>query len=106
MLKDPHPETTSLRDDAQLASRAAEMIKALAHPIRLRIIALLCEGRQHDTALAGHLGAKQSIVSQQLRILRSHNLVRVTRTEGHAYYHIAKPRLQEMIRCIEGCSVR
>jgi ArsR family transcriptional regulator len=79
------------------------MIKALAHPIRLRIIALLCQDRQHVTALARQLEAKQAIISQQLRILRIHGLVEVGRESGFAYYRLAEPQLRELIHCIEGC---
>lgn len=99
------PSRSTLGTDPQLASRAAEMIKALGHPVRLRIVALLCDGPRHVTALAQQLGAKQSIVSQQLRILRSHRLVQVMRANGHAYYRIARPELQEMIRCVTGCTL-
>jgi len=93
-----------LRRDAPFAARASEMIKAVGHPIRLRIIALLCESEQHVSALAQRLEAKQSIVSQQLRILRSHSLVDVVRSNGFAYYRIAEPGLRSLVQCIEGCS--
>jgi ArsR family transcriptional regulator len=92
-----------LTQSKNLAKHAAEMIKALGHPIRLRIIALLCQKRQHVTALAERLGAKQAIISQQLRILRIHGLVEVGRESGFAYYRLAEPKLRELIHCIEGC---
>lgn len=93
----------ALRADRQRACRAAERIKALAHPLRLRIVALLCAGPTHVSALAEELGVRQSIVSQQLRILRNHGLVGVERRDGHAFYHVAEPGLPALIRCIEGC---
>ena len=93
----------ALRADRQRASRAAETIKALAHPLRLRIVALLCAGPTHVTALADALRVGQSIVSQQLRILRSRGLVGVERRDGHAFYRIAEPGLPALIHCIDGC---
>jgi ArsR family transcriptional regulator len=91
--------------EPDFAVNASEMIKAVGHPIRLRLIALLCQGDAHVSALSQQTGAKQSIVSQQLRILRSHGLVRATRNEGFAYYRIAEPKLVDLVRCIEGCSL-
>ena len=80
------------------------MLKAVAHPLRLRIVALLCGGPQNVNAIAERMGAPQSIVSQQLRILRLKNLVDVQRRDGFAFYELVEMRLQELIRCMEGCS--
>lgn len=91
--------------DPQRAAKAAEIVKALGHPLRLRLIAILCESDEHVSAMAEQLGAKQSIVSQQLRILRIQGLVDVVRQNGHAYYRLAEPRLRQLVQCIEGCSV-
>ena len=92
----------SICEDTVRATRSAEMIKALSHPIRLQIVALLCAGPTHVTAMAEGLGLKQSIVSQQLRILRMSSLVARERQEGFTYYHLVEPRLRELIRCVEG----
>lgn len=87
------------------AMRAAEMIKAMAHPIRLRIIALLCDQPLHVSALTEHLQLKQAVVSQQLRILRMHGLVESERLDGFSYYRLANPRLKSFLNCVEGCSI-
>jgi ArsR family transcriptional regulator len=84
----------------------AEVLKALAHPLRLRIVALLCEGETHVNDLAERLEVKQAIVSQQLRILRMRRLVDVARRNGFAVYRLAEPQLPELLRCMDGCSLR
>jgi ArsR family transcriptional regulator len=81
----------------------AEVLKAVAHPLRLRIVASLCEGETHVGALAERLGARQAIVSQQLRILRSHGLVAATRTGGYARYRLVEKNLRGLVRCMENC---
>lgn len=86
------------------AEHVAELFKALAHPIRLRIIAILCRGEEHVSGLAEQLGCKQAIVSQQLRILRMRRIVDVARRNGFAHYRLAEPNLREMIRCMERCA--
>jgi ArsR family transcriptional regulator len=89
--------------DADRAVHVAEVLKAVAHPLRLRIVASLCEGEAHVGALADKLGASQAIVSQQLRILRSHGLVAATRAGGFARYRLVERNLRGLVRCMENC---
>ena len=84
------------------AEQLAEILKGLAHPLRLRIVACLGEGSRHVSALAEELGAPQAIVSQQLRILRMHRLVGVRREGGLAHYSLAEPRLRKLLACLDG----
>jgi DNA-binding transcriptional ArsR family regulator len=90
--------------DALRATEVAEILKAVAHPLRLRIIAILCAEEISVNALAARLGAPQAVVSQQLRILRMHRLVVAARQNGHASYRLREPRLRDLVRCVEGCA--
>jgi ArsR family transcriptional regulator len=96
-------ENPGLADDAERAGRAAEVLKALAHPLRLRIVALLCAEPLHVNALAERLDTNPAIVSQQLRILRLERLVEAERLDGLAHYRLLEPKLRTMLRCIDGC---
>ena len=53
--------------------------------------------------LAERLSVPQSIVSQQLRILRMRQLVASTRKNGHSLYRLTEPLLKKVIRCMESC---
>jgi ArsR family transcriptional regulator len=79
------------------------MLKALAHPIRLRIVAILCDQDEHVSNLAKRLNLNQAMVSQQLRILRMRGLVKATRKNGYAHYELGKSHLKQMVSCIETC---
>ncbi len=92
-----------LKNDGPRAAHLAEVLKAVAHPLRLRIIALLCQGEEHVNALADRLAAPQPVVSQQLRILRSNGLVAATRQDGFARYRLLEPALRELVCCMERC---
>jgi DNA-binding transcriptional ArsR family regulator len=92
-----------ISSDASRATHVAEVLKAVAHPLRLRIVASLCEAEAHVGALAERLGASQAIVSQQLRILRSHGLVAATRAGGFARYRLVEKNLRGLVRCMENC---
>lgn len=92
----------ALIDDTR-AERAAEVLKAVAHPLRIRIVALLCRGERHVNGLADDLATPQPIVSQQLRILRARGLVAATRDNGFARYRLAEPALRDLVCCMERC---
>jgi ArsR family transcriptional regulator len=94
----------AIRHDPARATHIAEVLKAVAHPLRLRIVATLCRGAVNVGLLAERLGAPPPIVSQQLRILRSNGLVAATRANGHAIYRLAEPALEGLVCCMERCS--
>ena len=93
----------SLAEARPRAAYLADVLKALAHPARLQIVAALCEGDENVIGLAGRLGMPQAIVSQQLRILRMSGLVAAERSKGFARYSLAQPRLRQLVSCLEGC---
>jgi len=81
------------------------MLKALGHPVRLRIIALLCGSDFNVSELAERLGLAQAVISQQLRILRMSRLVEVRRENGFALYSLGEPSLRRLIDCMQSCAV-
>ncbi len=89
--------------EPEAAQVAAELFKALGHPLRLRIVAALACGPMHVTALAEKLDTPQPFVSQQLRRLKSAGLVAAQTHQGHAYYEIVEPHLFQMLKCLGQC---
>src|SRR5512138_3136351 len=101
----PMAKTRPLRSDPRRAEHIAEVLKAVAHPLRIRMVAVLCcAGEETVGNLAERVGAPQPIVSQQLRILRAQGLVAVTREGGFARYRISEPALHDLVGCMEKCS--
>jgi ArsR family transcriptional regulator len=94
---------STITDDAIFSEHLAGILKALAHPARLRIVAALGEGRVSVGDLARRLDLAQAIVSQQLRILRMEGLVESERSGGYALYALAEPRLKALLKCLEKC---
>lgn len=64
---------------------AAEVLKAMAHPIRLGVIELLAGGEKTVTELYEALDCSQSMMSQQLKLLSQQKLVAL-RKEGTQKY--------------------
>jgi ArsR family transcriptional regulator, lead/cadmium/zinc/bismuth-responsive transcriptional repressor len=77
--------------------RAARIFRAAGDAARLRLLDQLLEGERCVTELADSVGANLSTVSQQLRTLRSEELV-LTRREGkHVYYSLADQHVADLI---------
>jgi DNA-binding transcriptional ArsR family regulator len=93
----------AISSDSARAAHVAEVLKAVAHPLRLRIIAILVEEDANVGALAERLGAEQAIVSQQLRILRHNGLVAADREGGFATYRLVERNLEALVACMERC---
>lgn len=75
-------------DASDLAGFKTEFFKALAHPLRIRIIDSLREGEIGVNDLCARLDVEQSTVSQQLALLRSRNIVTGRKEGQNVYYSI------------------
>ncbi len=94
----------SFSDNTDRAEQIAELLRALAHPLRLRIIAVLSAGvNDNVTGLAQRLGVSQSFVSHHLRILHSKGFLVSMRSGSSVRYSLARPRLKELVDYLEGC---
>jgi DNA-binding transcriptional ArsR family regulator len=89
----PHGETSEAR-----------IAKALAHPLRARILQRLGERVASPGDLADELGAPLGVVSYHVRMLRDYDCVELVRTEPrrgalqHFYKAIERPELGEQWR--------
>jgi len=80
-----------------LQSFKAEFFKALAHPIRVRLLEVLRHGERSVQELQTRLDLDQSIGSQQLAILRAKNIV-IARKEGTTVrYEIRDPLVGDLL---------
>ena len=82
----------------QLQIFKAEFFKALAHPLRIRILELLLEGERSVQEIQSALDLDQPIVSQQLAILRAKNIVEPRKQGASIRYAVRDPALGELLR--------
>jgi ArsR family transcriptional regulator len=79
---------------------AAEFLRALAHPMRLRILCRLLDGECAVSGFESELGMKQPNLSQQLAALREARLV-VTRREAKSiFYRLADARVEGVLAAL------
>lgn len=75
----------------------AEFFKALAHPLRVRVLDALREGPVSVNEMRERLGVEQSTLSQQLAVLRAKRLV-VTQRQGTTIrYQISDPAIWTLL---------
>ena len=75
----------------------AEFFKALAHPVRIRLLEVLRRGERSVQELQAALDLDQSTVSQQLAVLRAKHVV-VARKEGTTVrYAVRDPRVGALL---------
>jgi len=88
-----------MKQSRELQTLKAEFFRALAHPVRIRLLEVLSSsGAQSVQALQQKLAIDQPIVSQQLARLRASGIV-VSRKEGTTvWYALADPRLADLLR--------
>ena len=79
---------------------AAECLKVMAHPVRLKIVNILMQGEfaVHEIAELCHTLPNQAC--EHLRLLKGHGLLSSKRRGRTVYYRIATPRLPKLIECI------
>lgn len=83
--------------DANLQQFKAEFFKALAHPMRIRILEVLSEGERNVNELQSILGSEGSAVSQQLAVLRAKNLVNTVKEGTTVVYSLRDPLLKDLL---------
>lgn len=75
----------------------AEFFKALAHPMRIRILELLSEGEKNVNELQAILGSEGSAVSQQLAVLRGKNVVTSVKEGTTVIYSLRDPLIKDLL---------
>ncbi|MBO0999661.1 winged helix-turn-helix transcriptional regulator [Bacillus sp. SD075] len=75
----------------------AEFFKALAHPLRIKILELLVEGDKNVNEIQNLIGSEGSAVSQQLTVLRAKNIVTGTKDGNRVIYSLRDPMIIELL---------
>lgn len=83
--------------DRNIQQFKADFFKALAHPMRIRILEILSQGERNVNELQVMLGSEGSAVSQQLAILRAKNLVNSVKEGTTVIYSLRDPLISDLL---------
>ena|SRR6185369_1749099 len=90
-------ESLLLTNDADIFL-ASSSLKAMAHPLRLKILCML--GQVHEASvqdIVDQMGTSQSNISQHLSILRENDIVTTRKDANKVYYRIGDSNILNLI---------
>lgn len=85
---------------------AAECLRALAHPVRLRMVQLLLGGRYTVGELAQDCAIPDNLASENLRLMQRCGFLMSERDGRRVYYRVAEPHLRNLMACVESRFLR
>lgn len=91
------PRLTSL----EALGQAAECLRVLAHPHRLRMIQMLLQGDHIVTELAEACDIPTAMASEHLRLMQRCGFLSSQKQGRKVYYHVTEPHLKHILQCIE-----
>jgi DNA-binding transcriptional ArsR family regulator len=81
---------------------AAECLRTVAHPCRLRMLQMLLSGSYTVGELAEACDIQSHIASEHLRLMKHCGLLRPERDGRKTYYQVAEEHIADLMKCIEG----
>jgi DNA-binding transcriptional ArsR family regulator len=85
--------------------RAADIIRMLGHPERLKIVEVLEGGEATVSEIQERVELPQAIVSQHLAKMRGAAIVAARRDGVYVYYRLTEPKVHHILHCIRTCDM-
>ncbi len=85
---------------ARSAEHAAEFLRTLAHPARLRMVCALLQGELTAGELARRAGLRAPALSQQATVLESGGLIHRRRDARSVHYSLASPAVRAQAKLL------
>lgn len=82
-------------------AEAAECLRLLAHPHRLRMIEMLLQGRYAVGELAKACEIPSHMASEHLRLMQRSGFLAAEKDGRFVYYTVADPHLANIMSCVE-----
>jgi ArsR family transcriptional regulator len=96
---------SSVTLESEQLQKAADVLKTVAHPMRLRIIDALEQGEKTVSELCRILEAPQPYTSQQLNLMKTKGILASRREGNQVFYRIANMNVVKVIHCVRQQSV-
>ena len=87
--------------DLEALTDAAECLRTLAHPHRLRMVQMLLQGRFTVGELAEACEIPSHMASEHLRLMQRSGLLAQEKQGRFVYYTLVEPHLASILRCVE-----
>jgi ArsR family transcriptional regulator len=80
------------------AENLARCLKAMAHPLRLKIILFLSDREKSVGEIEESVGSSQSNISQHLGIMRDKNLLTSRKDRNQIFYSLKDTRILPLVK--------
>jgi ArsR family transcriptional regulator, virulence genes transcriptional regulator len=91
--------------EAPKIDKAADLMKAIAHPVRLSILGYLSDGEEFSvTRIHELLKIEQSTASHHLGVLKDKGVLNARREGKNKYYSLRNKNLRKLVECISMCA--
>ncbi len=87
--------------DLDALGQAAECLRALAHPHRLRMVQMLLQGDYTVGELAEACDLPSAMASEHLRLMQRCGFLASEKDGRRVYYRVVEPHLKNILRCVE-----
>ncbi|ARK10003.1 ArsR/SmtB family transcription factor [Fibrivirga algicola] len=88
-------------EDEKKIEKAAYVLKAVAHPLRIKIILMLQENKEMNVStIYKNLNAEQSLISHHLINMRDKGILEIRRSGKNIYYFLVDTSVANVIDCI------
>lgn len=87
--------------DLRALEEAAECLKILAHPHRLRMVQMLLRGQYTVGELAEACEIPSPMASEHLRLMQRCGFLDSEKAGRKVYYQVIEPHLENIMACIE-----
>jgi DNA-binding transcriptional ArsR family regulator len=85
--------------------KAASMLKAIAHPMRIAILNFLEDGKKMTvTEIHELLNIEQSTTSHHLGILKDKGVLASRREGKNTFYYLKHDKLANIVDCVSKCA--
>jgi DNA-binding transcriptional ArsR family regulator len=95
--KAARPDIFDLTGRGEDIREASEALKAMAHPLRLKILCLVGQNELMVQEIVEAVGTSQSNISQHLAVMRDRGLLASRKEANKVFYRIEDARILKMI---------
>jgi len=102
-LSNPSQRSVDVDDEMALLEgdedieRASRSLKAMSHPLRLKILCTLGDSELSVQDIVDQVGTSQSNISQHLAILRDKGILHARKDANRVFYRVSDSRTLELI---------
>ena len=91
-----------IRKEQILFEKQAEIVKSIAHPLRIAIVDFLKDGEQCVCDIAEHVDSERSNVSRHLSVMVNSGVLGYRKEGLKVIYKLKTPCILEFFSCVTG----